>query len=363
MQAAYNSARAIILTSILVSAVACGENPTVGQVAVRVEVSPSADTVAVGEVSARLSATAFNVRDEPLHGALFTWRSDQPFIVHVDSLTGSVRGIAPGVAAITARTGAVLDTAEVFVLDLFSLSLPLDTLLLAPGDTFTIPVDLIVRGGATPPQVRFSGGAAAVATVDPATGLVTAVNAGVVGFEVRADSLVATGGIEVLVLTDTTFGLVYLRLSGAATRSGRLSSRAFNHPTDDAGTAFNLKAPGPGQELLAILLTDSLVGPRVDTVGTLDPAAFVPEVVCLPPISFSFYIDPARTTALSLAGGRVAVTTLTPLVGGSAISGRFDLTLQRTDIAGAAGQIRARGTFIVPLISLAACPEVDRQPL
>ena len=358
MQAAYNSARAIILTSILVSALACGENPTVGQVAVRVEVSPSADTVAVGEISARLSATAFNVRDEPLRGALFTWSSDQPFIVNVDSLTGSVRGIAPGVAAITARTGALLDTAEVFVLDLFSLSLPLDTLLLAPGDTFTIPVDLIVRGGATPPQVSFSGGAAAVATVDPATGLVTAVNAGVVGFEVRADSLVATGGIEVLVLTDTTFGLVYLRLSGAATRRGRLASRAFNHPTDDAGTAFNLKAPGSMLELLAILLTDSLVGPRVDTVGTLDPAALDPgqDAVCLPPVSWSFYRDPVGTTALSLAGGRVGITTLTPLVGGSAISGRFDLTLQRTDITGAAGQIRARGTFVVPLLSLADCP-------
>ena len=358
MQAAYNSARAIILTSILVSAVACGENPTVVQVAVRVEISPSADTVAVEEVSARLSATAFNLRDEPIRDALFTWRSDQPFIADVDSLTGSVRGIAPGVAAITARTGAVLDTAEVFVLDPVSLSLPLDTLLLAPGDTFTIPVDLIVRGGATPPQVSFSGGAAAVATVDPATGLVTAVNTGVVGFEVRADSLVATGGVEVRVLPDTTFGLVYLRVSGAATRGGRLSSRAFNHPTDDAGAAFNLKALGAGPELLAILLTDSLVGPRVDTVGTLEPAAIDPgqDAVCLPPVSWSFYIDPAGSTALSLAGGRVAITTLTPLVGGSAISGRFDVTLQRTDIAGAAGQIRARGTFIVPLISLAACP-------
>lgn len=360
---AYNSRQAVVACALALGAAACSDASPVAGIPVRVEVTPVRDTVLVGSISTRLVARAFNAQNDVISSAVIAWRSDQPFIAAVDSLTGAVTGVAPGVAAITARAGTVADTAEVFVVNALSVFLPLDTILLAPGDTFTIPVQVLTPGG-TPPAVTFSGGAGAIATVDPATGLVTAVGPGAVEFAASADTVTARGGIQVRVIPDTLFGLAYVGLQGAVNRRIRLGSRGFNHPTDDGQTLFQLAArTGAGDEEFDAFLIDSLVGPTVRAVGTLPPSALDPgnDPVCLPSTSFVFYrrIAGATLVGLSVAGGTVSITSDQPIPGGGgrAISGRLAVTLQVTDVPGDAGRITARGTFVVPLLSLAACPK------
>lgn len=363
MRIPYNSSRRALVTLVLGGLVACGENTGVDSVAVRVELTPARDSMTVGEVATPFTARALNARDERIADALFTWRSDQPFIASVDSLTGRVIAVQQGVAAITARTGLVSDTAEIFVIAAIALTLPVDTVILVPGDTFSIPVTLRVSGGGTPPSVTFGGGSAGVASIDPSTGLVTAIGEGVVGFTVQADTVTARGGIQVRVVADTLNGALYLGLSGGVDRRGRFASRGFNHPTDDGGSALQIVADGAApSERLAILLTDSLTGPRRATLGNLTPADIGPgeDPVCLPPDSWAFYQDQNRTppvTALSLAGGTVTLTSVTPITGGWAVGGRFRMALQLTDVTGIPGQVTATGTFAIPVVSLASCPK------
>jgi hypothetical protein len=356
-----NTTRFAVAFACTVVGAACGDGSPVADIPVRVQVLPTRDTVIVGTVSLRLSARVFNAQNREIPGAVVTWRSDQPFIATVDSLTGAVTGVSNGLAAITARAGFVSDTAEVVVLAALQLSLPLDTILLTPGDTFTIPVDVLVANGGPTPAITFGGGGGGIASVDPATGVVTALNPGTIGFVAHADTVSAAGGIEVRIVPDTINGFAYVGLAGAVTRRGRLSSRAFNHPTDDGRTLFQIAARGAaGIDEYDTFLIDSLVAPETRAVETQPPSAIAPgtDPVCRPTASFAFYRNLATgIVGLSLAGGTVTVTSDAPTAGGRAISGRFSVTLQRTDVTGPEGAITALGTFVVPLVSLATCPK------
>jgi hypothetical protein len=353
---------AILAATLLVAVSTCGDDPTVARIPVRVELMPATDTVYVGEIATVLSASAFNARDDVIQDAVITWRSDQPFVAEVDSLTGSITGIRPGVAAVTAQVGSVADTADIVVLNALRVSLPLDTILLAPGDTFSLPVEVLVATGEVPPAVTFGGGAPGIASIDPASGLVTALGAGVAPFVAQADTVVVGGGIVVLALGDTAFGFAYFALSGAVDIRVALDARAFNHPTTDGRTVFQVAARTPDVvHEMAVVLIDSLVGPGTRAVGTMPPSGIGAgtDPVCRPTESFVFYRRTLLTQDvwLSQAGGHVTVTTDGPLLDARRISGRFDVELQRTDLAGEAGRIRARGTFVLPLVTLTACPQ------
>ena len=350
----YNAVLGVGLFGILA---ACGGDPTVGDVVVRVEVTPDRDTLVVGELKTPFAATAFNARDDAVPSAEIRWTSDQSFIASVDSLTGSVRAVTTGGAAITARSSSVADTAQVFVVG--PLALPLDTILLFPGDTFTIPVEIRETGGPTSPAT-FSGGAPGSATVDPATGLVTAIDFGVAPFTAHVDTFTQHGQIQVLDVPDTLFGNVYAGLSGAQAARFRFGSRAFNHPTLDGGTAMNLNAlTFDGGHQLAIVLVDSLTGPRVVSIGELPESATRPgaDAVCFPPNDWMFYADLDNQRRARSLGGGLSLTTVKPVQGGHAVSGRFDVSLQLLDTPGPSGEVRARGTFLVPVVTLTSCPQ------
>jgi hypothetical protein len=269
-----------------------------------------------------------------------------------------VTGVLPGTTRVSARVGSVSDTAAVTVLDVIRLTLPYDTLILAPGDTFTLPVELAVAPGTPPPLIRFGGGAPGIATIDTLTGLVTAVGDGAAPYVVRADTTVAGGLIAVVAISDTLSGVLHLGLSGAVSASATMNGRAFNHPTLDARTLFQIHALDDIHDL-SMLLIDSLTGPGTRVVQTVAPNGLGSDPVCLPPGSFVFYRRTllSALTALSQAGGAVTVTSDQPVPGGRAISGRMDVTLQRTDVAGPEGRIRARASFAMALVSLSSCPQ------
>jgi hypothetical protein len=352
-----SSNKRIALAAALAAA-ACGDNPAIAIIPVRLEITPASDTVYVGEIVTPLRARAFNASDEEIPDAVITWTSSMPAVAPVDSLTGTVTGTLSGSTLITARAGSVADTAVITVFDLIQLRLPYDTLFLAPGDTFTVPFELALAPGIPQPTIRFGGGAPGIASIDSLTGFVTAGANGATAYVVRADSMTVGGLIGVVELSDTLNGGLHLHLSGAAELTATLSSRAFNHPTEDNGTLFQLRAVDGAVHELDFLLIDSLEGPGSRVLATVPPNGLGSDPVCHPPASFAFYRRTllSTMTALSLAFSTVTVTTDVPIGGGRAISGRFDVTLQRTDDQSPEGRIRARGTFVVPLISLADCP-------
>jgi hypothetical protein len=337
---------------------ACGENPAIAIIPVRLELTPATDTVYVGEIATRLTAHVFNAHDEEIPDADVAWSGDAPLVALVDSLTGAVTGVLPGTARVSARVGSVADTAAVIVLDLIRLTLPYDTLVLAPGDTFTVPVEMAVAPGTPTPLIRFGGGAPGIATIDTLTGLVTAVADGAAAYVVQAGSTVAGGLLAVVAISDTLSGVLHLGLSGAVSASATLSARAFNHPTLDLGTLFQIHALDDIHDL-SVLLVDSLTGPGTRVVQTVAPNGLGSDPVCFPPGSFVFYRRTllSALTALSQAGGTVSVTSDQPIQGGRAISGRMDVTMQRTDVAGPEGRIRARASFALALVSLSSCPQ------
>ena len=337
---------------------ACGENPAIAIIPVRLELTPSTDTVYVGEIATRLTAHVFNARDEEIPDADVAWSGDAPSVALVDTLTGAVTGVLPGTARVSARAGSVADTAAVIVFDVIRLTLPYDTLVLAPGDTFTVPFEMAVAPGTPPPVIRFGGGAPGVATIDALTGLVTALGGGAAAYVVQADSTVVGGLIDVVVISDALSGVLHLGLSGAVNASATLGARAFNHPTLDARTLFQVHALDDIHDL-SVVLIDSLTGPATRVVQTVPPNGLGTDPICLPPGSFLYYRRTVLSTltALSLAGGTVTVTTDRPVPGGRAISGRMDVTVQRTDVSGAEGRIRARSTFAMALVSLSSCPQ------
>ena len=80
---------------------------------VSVEVSPSAETIAVG-MTLQLSAEALDANGQPVAGAEFSWESNNTSVATVDPM-GLVTGIAEGTATITANTGDVQGRAHIAV--------------------------------------------------------------------------------------------------------------------------------------------------------------------------------------------------------------------------------------------------------
>ena len=82
---------------------------------VSVEVSPSAETIAVG-ATLQLTAEAFDANGQAVAGAEFSWESSDASVATVDA-TGLVTGIAEGTATITASAGDARGTATVTVVE------------------------------------------------------------------------------------------------------------------------------------------------------------------------------------------------------------------------------------------------------
>ena len=86
---------------------------TVMQSVGSVVVSPALDTVALGD-TLRLTAEAFDENSHVVEGAEFAWSSSDVSVATVDG-AGLVRGIAEGMATVTAAAGDVGSTAEITV--------------------------------------------------------------------------------------------------------------------------------------------------------------------------------------------------------------------------------------------------------
>ena len=159
---------------------------------VSVTVSPSTDSVAVGE-TLRLSAEAFASNGRAVVGAEFSWSSSDESVATVDA-SGLVTGVAEGSATITVTSGGVSASSEIGVFDPtrpVSVTVSPSTGSVAVGETLRLSAQAVDTNGRAVVGAEFSWSSSdeSVATVD-ASGLVTGVAEG------SATITVSTGGVS-----------------------------------------------------------------------------------------------------------------------------------------------------------------------
>lgn len=205
--------------SFLVAAIACEDDdgPTgPGDEVAQVIIEFDDDTLTVGGTH-QLTVTVIDQDGDTLSSQTVDFESSNTTVASV-STSGLITALAAGSATITATVDEVSDTITVVVEEdttAAELTLdPGDDTNFAVGDTLTFTGTVTTAGGDTlPDEVEFEIIDTAVATVDPSTGLVTAVAVG-------RTQLVATSGavsdtVEVSVGTEPGSNVGTLTLTPA----------------------------------------------------------------------------------------------------------------------------------------------------
>ena len=146
----------------------------------RVQVAPASVSIPAGQ-GTTLTATVTDANGVVVTNRPVTWSTSDSRVATV-SQTGVVAAIAAGTATISATSGAATGTSAITVTaaPIQSVSVSPSTLSLAQGQTGTLSATVIDATGGTVsnPSVAWSSRNPAVATVDPSTGVVTAVGVG-----------------------------------------------------------------------------------------------------------------------------------------------------------------------------------------
>ena len=291
------------------------------------------------------------------------WRSTNTAVFTVDSATGRVVAVGPGAAVLAARTNGIEGGALLVVTRTLQVTLLLDTIYVLPGDTFTIPVQVVAKSGVPPAPWFAPSPNAAIYTVDSATGRLTAVSpGGPVQFVVRADTVADTGAVEVKLLTGNFGGRSYFTVLGTVIRRAGAEARATNYRRTGDTLTFRLNAGlptvGSALENVVITLRDSVFGTGTFAIDSLSPdEAFGSgqDQICRPVRNWGLWstrITAPTLTALSRDNGTITVTTVDTISGDTlAISGRFLFNAHRTDFyENPLGVLPVRGTFVAPLV-------------
>ena len=166
-----------------------------------VEVSPSAETLAVG-ATVQLTAEAFDANGHAVTEAEFSWESSDIAIATVDA-SGLVTGLAEGTATITASSGSAQGTAAITVASVtqsvatVEVSPSAETL--AVGATVQLTAEAFDANGHAVAEAEFSWESSdiAIATVD-ASGLVTGLAEGTATITASSGSAQGTAAITVI---------------------------------------------------------------------------------------------------------------------------------------------------------------------
>lgn len=151
-----------------------------------VTVSPTAPSITVGQTQ-QMTATTTDINGQPLSGRTVTWASDNSAVASVDPSTGIVTAVAAGTANVTASSEGVTSSPAVVTVT----NVPVATVDVTPanpsisaGTSETVALTATPRdGGGTALSMSgrtltWASDTPAVATVDPSTGVVTAVAQG-----------------------------------------------------------------------------------------------------------------------------------------------------------------------------------------
>jgi len=349
-------------------AVACGDTggPSGSP---RLLVKPVLDSVYKADTGVSHFVIYLNAAGDTVAPGPVRWSSLTPGVFAVDSASGKVTAVAPGIAILVGTASGVSGRALIVVSDTLQLTALLDTIYLLPNDTITIPV-AVQRKGGSPPAPWFATANAAIDTVDSASGLVTSRATGTARYFVHAGARVDTGAIVVRPPdTASANSRSFFSVSGTANRHAGGLAYAINYNQHGGAPAFQLRAyVQSGSNALLDNVLFSLVS-ALDTATTFVIDSISPteafgknaDPVCQPPRAWAtwttYAVNPS-VTGLSRHTGQLTITKVVAAGGGTALGGRFQFLAQRTDLYGdALGAVAVRGTFVAPLYTnLAACP-------
>ena len=236
-----------------------------------VEVSPSAETVAVG-ATLQLTAEAFDANGQAVAGAEFLWESSQTSVATVDA-SGQVTGVGEGTATITASSGSAQGTAAITVVSVpepvASVEVSPSAETVAVGATLQLTAEAFDANGQAVAGAEFlwESSQTSVATVD-ASGLVTGVAEGTATITASSGSAQGTAAITV---------------ANAVARSNRGILEAFYHATGgpnwgnfenwltDAplGDWHGVRTDASGRVVGLRLSSNGLTGPIPPELGSL----------------------------------------------------------------------------------------------
>lgn len=333
--------------------------------------TPVLDSVFVGDLLVKRQVTYYDDHGNTADPGVVTWSTTDTSVISVDATTGRITGHGAGIAALfaDAQNGTVQGFAVIVVSPALKATLLVDTIMMMPGDTFRVPVEVLHRSAGSP-AVWFTPVANATATVDSATGLITA-NAvgGPVALTLHAalapDTVTDGGTVEVLQLSDTLGGSAYYTMYGSAQRARRVAVRGSIYPRNGGAPTFRLSfttvAGAITTEEADMVLRTPPAGPGVfpiDSLGVQESASQTLDPYCSPPRDWGQWftlLQGARLDAVSRLGGSLTISQIAVVPHGLAVSGHFYLPVQRTDrLDDPTGLLPIRGMFVAPVITAAA---------
>jgi len=348
-----------VLTGLSLAA-ACGDGGGGGLGTPRLFVAPILDSLFVGDTLAARTPRYFNADGDTQATGPVRWFSSDQAVFRVDSVSGVIVGVGGGAAVLSARANGIMGTALLVVSRVLDLSLLLDTIYLMPGDTLTVPVSVRNKNG-PPPPVRFTPITSAVVRVD-SFGLITAIQpTTLIPFTAHADSVTASGAVQVVQLTDTIGGKGSFTVLGTVIRRARTGARALNYRRQGDTATFRVSLPivvgNVAVENIVITLRDAIGAPvttAIDSISLSEAFGTNANPVCRPPRAWAIWsvLSSPPLRGLSRQGGTIAITQVATLTNGLAVSGRFTFTGQRDDLYFLPlGRLPIRGTFVAPVIT------------
>ncbi len=276
-----------------------------------------------------------------------------------------MKRLAPLALAAAAATAAC-NTGEPPSLARLDLSPVLDSIFVgdsAPARSATYYDDHGTFVGPVAPA--WSSTAPGVVDVDPATGRVAGLaQGGPLRFYVHANTLVDSGAVQVVNLTDTTGGLSYYTILGTFLRRTTVGARAVNYARAGDTLTFRLRdfITFTGQTIEAIVLTsrDPVIAPTTITIDSISPSQAFDrasgfDAICHPLSNWGLWSTRAvnpPVSALSRQGGTLVINQVKTITNGKVVSGWFSFVAQRTDVYDdPIWALPIRGTFVAPLIT------------
>lgn len=360
--------RLCLLSALAVVLSACHDTTNLGLA--NLIVYPILDSLFVGDNAPARHLIYINDRGDTVAPVGVSWTSSRPTVVSADNNTGALAAVGSGVAVVSAQIGSTIGQALVAVSKTLDLQLLLDTIYLMPGDTFTVPVQVKKKGGVAPPAWFKTVASNALFSIDSATGRITASttqSGGPLPFFAHADTLVDTGAVEVVSLSDTTGGKAYFSILGTYIARRGVPARGVNYLRRGDTATFRLRMAlmSGSTTVEAVVLTvrqpvlaASATPFTIDSITPLEAYGrnYGYDPICRPLRNWGVWSrllnDGSVLSGLSRYGGTLTISRVVTVTNGHAISGRYFFSAQRTDeYYDPLGVLPIRGTFVAPLIT------------
>ncbi len=227
---------------------------TVAQAVVAVAVTPA--TITLDSIGARqqFAAGARDATGHPIPGVTFTWSSTDPAVATADPATGLATAVQGGTTNIVAHAGPDSGWASLTVNPVASIAsivvTPATATLTAVGATQQFVAQALDAAGRPLAGVTFawSSSNGGVATVDPATGLATAVQGGVATVTAAAGghagaATITVNPVQSIAAIIVTPGTPTLTAVGATQQFAAQALDASGHPLAEITFSWASSAP------------------------------------------------------------------------------------------------------------------------